>query len=98
MSLPLKKLKNPKRTQVVVGDFVLNELVDKGVLNGLKKKFNFDGEVVTATIQFYIVSKKGKDIKSVDSITLEHPSHNHFENKTAVITANKNIVLEKFLK
>lgn len=98
MSSPLKKLKNPKRTQVVVGNFVLNELVDKSVLRGLKKKFNFDGEVVAATIQFYIVSKRGKDIKSVDSITLIHPSHNHFENKITVITANKNTVLEKFLK
>ena len=94
----MKKLKNIKRTQVVAGNFLLNELIDKSVLKGLKKKFNVDGEVVAATIQFYFVSKKGKDIKSVDSIKLEHPSHNHFENKMVVITANKNIVLEKFLK
>lgn len=94
----MKKLKSIKRTQVVAGNFLLNELIDKGVLKGLKKRFNVDGEVVAATIQFYFVSKKGKDIKSVDSITLEHPSHNHFENKTAIITANKNKVLEKFLK
>ena len=94
----MRKLKNIKRTQVVVGDFLINEFIDRGVLKGLKKKFNVAGEVVAATIQFYFVSKKGKDIKSVDSITLEHPSHNHFENKMAVITANKNIILEKFLK
>ena len=94
----MRKLKNIKRTQVVAGEFLINEFIDKGVLKGLKKKFNVDGEVVAATIQFYFVSKKGKDIKSVDSITLEHPSHNHFENKMAVITANKNIILEKFLK
>ena len=94
----MRKLKNIKRTQVVGGDFLINEFIDRGVLKGLKKKFNVAGEVVAATIQFYFFSKKGKDIKSVDSITLEHPSHNHFENKMAVITANKNIILEKFLK
>ena len=42
--------------------------------------------------------KKGIIITTIDSATLEHPSPAHIKEKVVVITANKNKILEKFLK
>ncbi len=111
MSFLSKKIKEAKRTQVVATNLALDELIKEDVLKELKEKFSEDGEIVTTYIRFHLMpekevsdrevgaaKKKGIVITTIDSTTLEHPSPTHIKEKVVVITANKNKILEKFLK
>lgn len=112
MSFFSKKIKEPKRTQIIAKDLALDELIKENILKELKEKFVEDGEITTTYIRFHLLPKietpekieikKGEKreivIKSIDFATLEHPSPAHIKEKVVVITSNKNKILEKFLK
>lgn len=114
MSFFSKKIKEVKKTQVLAKNLILDELIKDNIIKELKKKFSEEGEIVTTYIRFHLIPrkkpsskidiKKLKDaelvIKSIpiDSVTLEHPSPEHFKNKTVTITSNKNKILDKLLK
>jgi len=112
MSLLSKKIKNPRSTQIIAENLKLDEFVKDDVIKDLRKKFLPEGEIVTTYIRFHIVPKQeisaetkgekdkkiGIVIKSIDFIALEHPSPEHVKSSVVVITANKNKILEKFIK
>ncbi len=96
-----QKLKNIKETQIVASNLSLDELIDKNILNDLKKKFSKEGELFATSVRFHVVKtdKKRKNIvKFVESILLEHQSHPQTKNKIIVITSTNGNLLGKFLK
>ena len=50
----LEKIKNPKRTQIVVENLLLEELIDKDVIKSLKEKFStkYGQPIITSTACF----------------------------------------------
>lgn len=113
MSFFSKKMKEPKRTQIISKGLALDELIKEDIVKELKDTFSKEGELVTTFIRFHIIPKerppevkvkKAKEgeivigIKSVDHIALDHPTPDHVKDKVVVITSNRNKILEKFLK
>ena len=113
MSFFSEKIKEPKRTQIVAEGLVLDELIKEDIINELKNKFSDEGELVTTFVRFHIMPKEkspkiklkeGEEKKiiigigSMDDVTLDHPSPNHYKDQLVVITSNRNKTLEKFLK
>ena len=98
----LDKIKNPKRTQVVIENLHLSELLDKSVVKTLREKFlEKYGDPVITSIQVVLVPKKEKDIKkqkTVETLTFEQPSPRHYKNKKVVISSSLGDILEVFLK
>ena len=99
----LDKIKNPKRTQVVVEDLYLSELLDKNVVRDLREKFlEKYGEPIITSIQIFLVpqeKKVKKEEKSrIESLTLQQPSARHYKNKKVIISSSLGDVLEIFLK
>jgi len=112
MSFFSEKIKELQKTQVIAKDLILDDLVKDNILKELKEKFSEEGEIVPTLIRFHIIPKTGglekvevkqgekKEIiiEPIEFIILEHPSPAHIKERVIVITANKNKILEKFLK
>jgi len=114
MSFFSKKIKGPKRTQIIADGLVLDELIKEDVLAELKNKFSDEEELITTFMRFHVMPKKkppgrikvnkGEEkeiiigIGSMDQVTLDHPSPDHHKKQVVVITSNRNRTLERFLK
>ena len=99
----LDKIKNPKRTQVVIENLHLSELLDENVIKALKDKFlEKYGEPIITSIQVFLVppeKKVKKEGKSrIESLTFEQPSAQHYKNKKVIVSSSLGDVLEIFLK
>lgn len=98
---PLENLRNPKRTQAVLGDLILLDLIDKEVIDSLKLKLSKFGDVVVSSIQLFLVpNKKDNQNKGqrVESLFFEQPSPLHFKNKKVIITTSLSEILDELLK
>ncbi|MCH8741971.1 hypothetical protein IH779_03695 [Patescibacteria group bacterium] len=94
----LKKIKNPKRTQVVVENLSLDDFINEDILKVLKKNFEKHGKIITTEIRLFIVPGKKNKGRRIESIILEQPSPKHTENKKTIITSSNSEVLNIFLK
>lgn len=105
MSFFSNKIKKTKKTQIIVENLQLDDLIDKKLLKELQEKFaQKNTEVVATSVRFHIVTseknsnEKEPIVKSVNSVLLEHQGHEQTKNKIAVITTSNSAILEKFLK
>lgn len=101
---PLEKLGKPKRTQAVVENLVLSDLLSNSSLNFLKSRLKEFGDLVVGTVEIFIVPPSNKKnvaaekSKRVESLTISQPSPNHLKAKRVVITTTYSKVLDSILK
>ena len=113
MSFFSDKIKEPSRTQIVARGLVLDDVLREDVMKELRDKFKDQGELIPSVIIFHVLEepkppevatnnaeKKGVriSVKALDFIELNHPSAQHYKDKVVVITSNRNVTLEKFIK
>ncbi len=97
---PLDNIENPKRTQAVVENLVLSNLLDKGVLRSIKSRLGHFGEPVVASIQIFFVPQKESDKKGqkIESLFLEQPSPTHLQARKAILTSSFSEIIDNVLK
>ena len=97
----LSKVKNPKRTQVVVENLVLGDLLSQDAKKFLNSRLAKYGQPVVASIQLFLVPKKGESVdkkERVESLNFEQPSPAHLEAKKSILTASFSKILDDILK
>lgn len=101
---PLEKIKEPKRTQVVVENLVLSDLFSNSSMNFLRSRLKEFGDVVVGMVEIFIVpaqDKKGipaEKKKRVESLTISQPSPAHLKAKRVIVTTTYSKVLDNILK
>lgn len=96
----LGEIKDPKRTQVVVENLVLGDLIKDEITTELEAKFVDFGKPIVTSIQIFLVPETKEDSKKTDrieSITFEQPSQLHYQSKKTIITSSHNKTLEILL-
>ena len=100
---PLENLEKPTRTQAVVENLVLSDLLNNSSMSFLKSRLKEFGDVVVGSIEIFIVAgqdkKNGPDVnKRVESLTISQPSPAHLQVKKVIITTTYSKVLDNILK
>ena len=101
---PLEKIKEPKRTQAVVENLILSELLSNSSLDFLRARLKEFGDIVVGTIEIFIIpSHDKKDTpaekkKRVESLTISQPSPNHLKARKVIVTTTYSKVLDNILK
>lgn len=96
----LEEIKDPKRTQVVVENLILSDLIKDEIIAELKAKFvDFGKPIVTSVQIFFVPETKDGDKKGdrIESVTFEQPSQLHYQDKKTIITSSHNKTLEILL-
>lgn len=97
----LEKLANPKRTQVILENLVLSDLIDRRTLGFLKERMYEFGKPVVSSIQLYFVSEKKDNVQKkerIESLLIEQPSPIHLNAKKVIITSSHSKLIDNILK